>query len=146
MSIIKAHIFNVSFLNIIKIQTSGPITAVKHHCHSFNHSSRQALREYLLKGAGVTVSQLHTDLSRFVKGLFLNIIQWYFLHLVYRLEKVICKVLQYYLLQINFSGSSDSKASAYNAGEPGSICGSERSAEKGNSNPLQYSCLENPMD
>ena len=35
--------------------------------------------------------------------------------------------------------------SACNAGDPGSIPGSGRSPE-GNGNPLQYSCLENPMD
>ena len=43
-------------------------------------------------------------------------------------------------------GGSDSKASAYNAGDPGSIPGSGRSPGEGNGNPLQYSCLENPMD
>ena len=43
-------------------------------------------------------------------------------------------------------GGSDSKASAYNAGDPGSIPGSGRSPGEGNGNPLQYSCLETPMD
>ena len=38
------------------------------------------------------------------------------------------------------------KASACNAGDPGSIPGSGRSPGKGNGNPLQYSCLEDPMD
>ena len=38
------------------------------------------------------------------------------------------------------------KASAYNAGDPGSIPGLGRSPGEGNGNPLQYSCLENPMD
>ena len=33
-----------------------------------------------------------------------------------------------------------------NAGDPGSISGLERSPGEGNGNPLQYSCLENPMD
>ena len=33
-----------------------------------------------------------------------------------------------------------------NAGNTGSICGSGRSPGEGNGNPLQYSCLENPMD
>ena len=46
----------------------------------------------------------------------------------------------------NFPGGSDGKASAYNAGDPGSIPGSGRSPGEGNGNPLQYSCLENPMD
>ena len=45
-----------------------------------------------------------------------------------------------------FTGGSDSKASACNTGDPGSIPGSGRSPGEGNSNPLQYPCLENPMD
>ena len=36
--------------------------------------------------------------------------------------------------------------SAYNAGDLGSIPGSGRSPGEGNGDPLQYSCLENPMD
>ena len=47
---------------------------------------------------------------------------------------------------MGFPGSSDGKAFAYNAGDLGSIPGSERSPGEGNGNPLQYSCLENPMD
>ena len=38
------------------------------------------------------------------------------------------------------------KASASNEGDPGSIPGSGRSPGEANSNPLQYFCLENPMD
>ena len=38
------------------------------------------------------------------------------------------------------------KASAYNAGDPGSISGLGRSPGEGNGTPLQYSCLGNPMD
>ena len=44
------------------------------------------------------------------------------------------------------TGGSDGKASAYNAGDLGSIPGSGRFSGEGNGNPLQYSCLENPMD
>ena len=47
---------------------------------------------------------------------------------------------------MGFPGGSDGKASAYNAGDPGSIPGSGRSPGEGNGNPLQYACLENPMD
>ena len=47
---------------------------------------------------------------------------------------------------VTMSFGSDGKASAYNAGDPGSIPGLGRSLEEGNGNPLQYSCLENPMD
>ena len=45
-----------------------------------------------------------------------------------------------------FPGGSDSKASVYNAGGLGSIPGLGRSPGEGNGNPLQYYCLENPMD
>ena len=47
---------------------------------------------------------------------------------------------------IDFPGGSDSKVYAYNAGDPSSILGWGRSPREGNGNPLQYSCLENPMD
>ena len=46
----------------------------------------------------------------------------------------------------DFPGGSVGKASAYNVGDLGSIPGLERSPGKGNGNPLQCSCLENPMD
>ena len=45
-----------------------------------------------------------------------------------------------------FPGSSDGKESTHNVGNPGSIPGSGGSPGEGNGNPLQYSCLENPMD
>ena len=38
------------------------------------------------------------------------------------------------------------EASAHSVGDSGSISGSGRSPGEGNGNPLQYSCLENPMD
>ena len=47
---------------------------------------------------------------------------------------------------MGFPRSSAGKESACNAGDPGSIPESGRSPGEGNSNPLQYSCLENPMD
>ena len=45
-----------------------------------------------------------------------------------------------------FPGGSDSKESACNVGDLGSIPGSERSPAEGNGYPLQYSGLENPMN
>ena len=53
---------------------------------------------------------------------------------------------EYSPLIIDFPGDSDDKVSAYNAGDLGSIPGLERSPGEGNGTPLQYSCLENPMD
>ena len=45
-----------------------------------------------------------------------------------------------------FPGGSEVKASACNAGDLGSIPGLGRSPGEENGNPLQYSCLEKPMD
>ena len=46
----------------------------------------------------------------------------------------------------DFPGGSVGRASTYNAGDLGLILGLGRSSGEGNGNPLQYSCLENPMD
>ena len=46
----------------------------------------------------------------------------------------------------DFLGGSDSKMSAYNVGDLGSIPGLGRSPREENGKPLQYTCLENPMD
>ena len=45
-----------------------------------------------------------------------------------------------------FPGDSEVKASAWNAGDLSSIPELGRSPGEGNGNPLQYSCLENPME
>ena len=62
-----------------------------------------------------------------------------------------CKKLKtfkdiYIYIYLGFPGSSDGKAIPYNEGDLGSIPGLGRSPGERNGNPLQYSCLENPMD
>ena len=47
---------------------------------------------------------------------------------------------------MDFPGGSEGKASVYNVGDPGSSPGLGRFPGEGNGNPLQYYCLENPMD
>jgi len=56
------------------------------------------------------------------------------------------KYMCLYLERIDSLGDLDGKESACNAGDLGSIPGSGRSPREGNGNPLQYSCLEKPMD
>ena len=51
-----------------------------------------------------------------------------------------------YCISLGFPGGSDDKESAFNVGDLGSISGLRTSLGKGNGYPLQYSCLENPMD
>ena len=59
-------------------------------------------------------------------------------------------LIQYYsnmnLANYKEISGSDSKVSVYNVGDLGSTPGSGRIPGEGNGNPLQYSCLENPMD
>ena len=50
------------------------------------------------------------------------------------------------MTKLGFPSGSDSKESACNAGDLGSIAGSGRSSGKGNGYPLRYSCLENSMN
>ena len=64
-----------------------------------------------------------------------------------------CEVISHCSFDLHFSynewgfpGGLEVKVSACNAGDLGSIPGSGRSPGEGNGNPLQYSCLENPMD
>ena len=63
-----------------------------------------------------------------------------------------CKDLVYIYKPHGFPGASDAKESTCNVGDQGSmvqmgsIPGSGKSPGEGNGNPLQYSCLEDPMD
>ena len=50
------------------------------------------------------------------------------------------------LVDLGFPGGRVVQNLPANAGGTGSILGSGRSPGEGNGNPLQYSCLENPMD
>ena len=54
--------------------------------------------------------------------------------------------LRRFVSKSDFPGGSDSKTSACNAGDLGSIPRWGRSPGEGNGNPIQYSCLENSMD
>ena len=67
------------------------------------------------------------------------------------MEKVIENYYRSFYAQGNaflrgFLGGSDSRESAWNAGDPGSVPESGRSPGEGNGNPLRYSCLENSTD
>ena len=63
---------------------------------------------------------------------------------VTQLSRTLCDPMDCSL--IGFSGGSDNKVFAYNEGDSGSIPGLGRFSGEGNGHPLQYSCLENPMD
>ena len=57
-----------------------------------------------------------------------------------------CWVFWAHILKLGFPGGSEVKASASSVGDLGLIPGSGTSHGEGNGNPLQYSCLENPMN
>ena len=70
----------------------------------------------------------------------MQILRWDFMEVIYK-EKGFNEATM-----VSFPGGSDGKASACNAGDPGSIPGLGRSSGERNGNPLQHSCLENPTD
>ena len=82
----------------------------------------------------------HTGFLLFVFSLFT---QKKIRHICYAQRS---KILKLPSLESGFPSASDGKASVCNAGDPGSIPGLGRSPGEGNGSPLQYSCLENPMD
>ena len=75
-----------------------------------------------------------------------HLLFWYEVvsHCGFEAEVSLCFFWTFYFV-LGYSGS-EVKASASNVRHPGSILGSGRSPGEGNGNPLQYSCLGNPMD
>ena len=65
---------------------------------------------------------------------------------MYRKKHSVYSVWYYPCSQLSFPGGSDSKETASNIGDLGSIPGLGKSPGEGNGYPLQYSCLENTMD
>ena len=59
---------------------------------------------------------------------------------------IVDKVVEDHEKEAFTPGDSDSEVSVCNAGGPGSTPVLGRSPGEGNGSPLQYSCLENPMD
>ena len=58
-----------------------------------------------------------------------------------------CKILNvFYIMYFSFPCNSVGKEYVCNAGDLDSIPGLGRSPGEGNGNPLQYSCLQNPMN
>ena len=66
-------------------------------------------------------------------------------HGVFHLISINFSVKVYNRVRLGACGDSDGKESACNAGDLGSISGSGKSLGEGNGDPLQYSCLGNPM-
>ena len=88
-----------------------------------------------------------TDLSYFyLVSISFSSVVFMILFLPLTLGFVCCSFYSSFRCKVGFPGSSDSKASACNAGDLGLSPGSGRSPGEGNGNPLQYSCLENSMD
>ena len=64
-----------------------------------------------------------------------------------QIDEVVLPILIFFPLSLfGFPGGSEDKVSACKAGDLGSTPGLGRCPGEGNGNPLQYSCLENPMD
>ena len=87
----------------------------------------------------------------YVKHLIDEFLMIIYLKRIFKKYPIILVVWESWLVVVlpfivrGFPGGSEVKASAYNAGDLGSIPGLGRSPGEGNGNPLQYSCLENPI-
>ena len=142
-------VFSIIVLPIYFLANKGfPFLHILNNtCFFFKGSHLKSVRRYL------TVVLLCTSL-------IISDVEHYFMYLLvislsslekcvfsssaWLLTRLVCLLFAIELYDL-FSGS-DGKASAYNAGNPGLIPGSGRSDGEGNGSPLQYSCLENPMD
>ena len=69
------------------------------------------------------------------------------LHTVYGVAKSWTRLSDFtFIDEKGFPGGSVVKNPPANVGDAGSVPGSEGCLEEGNGNPLQYSCMRNPMD
>ena len=118
--------FRVDWLDLLAVQ--GTLNSLLQH-----HSSKASI---LWRSVFFTVQLSHPYMTT---GKTIALTRWTFVGKVMSL-------LFNMLSRLDFPGGSDGKVSAYNAGDLGSIPGLGRSPGEGNGNPLQYSCLENPMD
>ena len=97
----------------------------------------QLSHPYMITGKTIALI-IHTFVSK-VMSLLFNMLSRFVIGFLPRSKHLLISWLQ-------FLGGSDSKASACNSRDLGLIPGSGRSPAEGNGNPLQYSCLENPMN
>ena len=107
---------------------------------------------------GMSLHFLSLHLCTLIKFSFYSIKFLYFCTLISKYINILWFLNSYYkwlaifyyflIIKIlwGFPGCSDGEESVYNAGNLGLIPGSGRSPGEGNGSPLQYSCLENPMD
>ena len=119
-------------------------------------SFRELWRPVNLKEFYFFISMFFLCYSNELKLLFLSFLLEIFLKIKYvdkfdeqselRKIKLVVMDLKITFTIKHFPGGSEVKASASNAGDLGSIPGLGRSPGEGNGNPLQYCCLENPMN
>ena len=86
-------------------------------------------------------------LQCFKENLYNGILDFFFIILeICHIAIFVRIIYMVFAMYLGSRGGSDGKVSACNAGDPGLIPGLGRSPGERNGNPLQYSCLENPMD
>ena len=80
------------------------------------------------------------------KYIYINICTYIYGYIYINMFYVHICIYKHMYIHRKFPRTSVGKESVCNTGDPDSIPGWERSPREGNGNPLQYSCLENPMD
>ena len=122
--------FRIDWFDLLEVQ--GTLKSLLQH-----HSSEASI---LQRSAFFMVQPSHLCMTT---GKAIALIIW---TLVSKVMSLLFNTLSSFVIPLGFPDGSDGKESACNAGGPASIPELGRFPGEGNGNPLQYSCLENPMD
>ena len=120
----------MDWLDLLAVQ--GTLKSLLQH-HSSEASILQCLAFFM-----VQLSHLFMT-----TGKAIALIVW---TLVGKVMSLLCNTLSSFVIPLGFSDGSDGKESACSAGDLTLIPELGRSPGEGNGNPLQFSCLENPVD
>ena len=136
------------FLNLERTYLLKYNLCIKHALKTFEILIGVALNLKIILGKTdvFTILLLPThENSILLHSMYFNKVLSYFFHTVYRYILDVFLGILYFFFNQDFM-VAEVKVSACNVGDLGLIPGSGRSPGEGNGNPLQYSCLENPMD
>ena len=120
----------MDWLDLLAVQ--GTLKSLLQH-HSSEASILQCLAFFMVQLSHLCMTT----------GKAIALIVW---TLVGKVMSLLCNTLSSFVIPLGFSDGSDGKESACSAGDLTSIPELGRSPGEGNGNPLQFSCLENPVD
>ena len=146
---ISWSLFKLMSIELVMPSSQLPSVIPFSSCLQSLPASESFLVSWLFTTGGQSIGT-STLASNKYSGLIFCRIDWFDFFAVQEILKSLCQhhssKAPILWCSADFHGASDSKASVYNAGDPGLIPGLGRSAGEGNGNTFQFYCLENPMD